>query len=660
MHACTYGTRAFATMMLVLLPLAAETRSLALHAISLRSLQEPSGAVYDGVRNTMEEIGMFAVTLDRPDDLDDGGSQPKRALREFVRCMQGNAADELQSTGAVRTVHLDDGSQRASLSTVTNHSVPELLAPSVVRECPGFVAASAELRSTVDSAGRAFGLLLDHLTDGPGEAHTSNEHLDHSFHWAASNAESLEHFHLFTKPETNLSHAASAGEPALHMHSDMGIFLIMTPAAYFRIDEAAIPSAPTAGMNSGFYLELPSGELVHPTFPPNSLLVMGGEASARWMQRPRPPPVYAPAHEVVLPEMHGLGRAWYGRMYFPPREARLTKAARADLTAQEGALHASVNMSFGEMREQTYDAYFTGRPEAALALGCHASRRQLQDEQSCSDGMVWCWMQCQKLPGNNSCTAEESLCQAPDGKLWPEDFTSPDGEVNHCLECAPVCPDKDIPEPETDEICNTYFQATVMWMSGFQVLDEHNNRPCVALLFEGWELDTEMKFVIGCIGTFFMGVFVEFLVFTRRQVKQRMGVGQNLLEYQLRIVSGGMLLLYLVQVSIGYMLMLVAMTYQVELFLMVVFGLTAGHGVFNMGGPVLESAEACCQGLDPNENPTRIFISSSDKHDVLDSAEGPGSNGVAANMMGYNPPNCCHVEPAKTPSCCATRDAPGP
>eukprot|EP00241_Pyramimonas_parkeae_P024700 CAMPEP_0114306070 /NCGR_PEP_ID=MMETSP0059-20121206/16688_1 /TAXON_ID=36894 /ORGANISM="Pyramimonas parkeae, Strain CCMP726" /LENGTH=71 /DNA_ID=CAMNT_0001429339 /DNA_START=26 /DNA_END=237 /DNA_ORIENTATION=+ len=71
-------------MMLVLLPLAAETRSLALHAISLRSLQEPSGAVYDGVRNTMEEIGMFAVTLDRPDDLDDGGSQPKRALREFV------------------------------------------------------------------------------------------------------------------------------------------------------------------------------------------------------------------------------------------------------------------------------------------------------------------------------------------------------------------------------------------------------------------------------------------------------------------------------------------------------------------------------------------------------------------------------------------------
>lgn len=48
-----------------------------------------------------------------------------------------------------------------------------------LQECPGFVAASAELRSTVDSAGRAFGLLLDHLTDGPGEAHTSNEHLDH-------------------------------------------------------------------------------------------------------------------------------------------------------------------------------------------------------------------------------------------------------------------------------------------------------------------------------------------------------------------------------------------------------------------------------------------------------------------------------------------------
>ena len=55
----------------------------------------------------------------------------------------------------------------------------------------------------------------------------------------------------------------------------------------------------------------------------------------------------------------------------------------------------------------------------------------------------------------------------------------------------------------------------------------------------------------------------------------------------------------------GYLIMLIAMTYQTELFVMVILGLTAGHAVFNLDGPVLESAEACCQGFDvPEETST--------------------------------------------------------
>ena len=52
--------------------------------------------------------------------------------------------------------------------------------------------------------------------------------------------------------------------------------------------------------------------------------------------------------------------------------------------------------------------------------------------------------------------------------------------------------------------------------------------------------------------------------------------------------------LRILQVVAGYFLMLIAMTYQVELFLAVVFGLGVGHTAFNTKAPVGESVDACC------------------------------------------------------------------
>lgn len=43
----------------------------------------------------------------------------------------------------------------------------------------------------------------------------------------------------------------------------------------------------------------------------------------------------------------------------------------------------------------------------------------------------------------------------------------------------------------------------------------------------------------------------------------------------------------------------IANGFQVELFVAVVAGLTAGHAIFNAKGPVLDSSDACCMGLDP-------------------------------------------------------------
>jgi len=62
------------------------------------------------------------------------------------------------------------------------------------------------------------------------------------------------------------------------------------------------------------------------------------------------------------------------------------------------------------------------------------------------------------------------------------------GEPVHCFDCVPICaPLTDGPPPPHklpvtgDGFCNTYLQATVMWMTGFQSAD--SQQPCVALLF---------------------------------------------------------------------------------------------------------------------------------------------------------------------------------
>eukprot|EP00955_Chlamydomonas_euryale_P033316 347508-Chlamydomonas_euryale.AAC.1 len=98
----------------------------------------------------------------------------------------------------------------------------------------------------------------------------------------------------------------------------------MTAPEYFS-EPGAERLAPEAGKPaSGFVLQLPSGELVKPVAPEGSLLVLNGEGATRWMRavdgarRPRPA-----THEVTVPDIRGMARAWFGRMYFPPRDALL-------------------------------------------------------------------------------------------------------------------------------------------------------------------------------------------------------------------------------------------------------------------------------------------------------------------------------------------------
>eukprot|EP00959_Pyramimonas_sp_CCMP1952_P120100 2511125-Pyramimonas_sp.AAC.1 len=138
--------------------------------------------------------------------------------------------------GALRRVVLDDGTRKLSVATATNHSVPQSFPEALLSrpQCSQFVDKSRGFRATVDRTGRAFSRVLDQLTESRSptdESRSTDEGGFDSFSSTVTDAESLEHFHLFTRPRIDWNDAM----PTLHMHSDVGMFIVMTPAKYFRL-----------------------------------------------------------------------------------------------------------------------------------------------------------------------------------------------------------------------------------------------------------------------------------------------------------------------------------------------------------------------------------------------------------------------------------------
>jgi len=474
----------------------------------------------------------------------------------------------------------------------------------------------------VDLTGRVYARILDRIVHGAKANGPVPRGAGDSYVGAVMKAESLEHFHVF---QNDASSKQDSQVPAIDLHSDMGLFIVMTAAEYIHMAsgepikynsrDAAKDDAADA-MMPGFYLELASGELVRPVIPSGSLLVMNGEGLERWTRKaPGSVRPHVPGHEVVFPEMEGVGRAWFGRMFLPPCDAVLQQ--------QPGEEGLPVGMTFGEYRDQTVAAFKDGKgKESISAIGCAPTRRELAEVTECTGDQMYCWMSCVDVPANldESCGRENIQCEnLQTGQLWPEDYRDPaTGNPTHCYECGLACNDSpltppsdvqspspgfgdDLDESEEPGFCNTNLPPTTMWMMGFQVAENTNG--CVAYLFESWVLDSSVKFAAACIGSVLAGIVVEWLVSIRRSLQRDWVKGaQGPCGLPAVAQVPVMLTLYLIQVTLGYIAMLVAMIYQVELFLAVVIGLTAGHGIFNLRARVAESADACCQGQDPGSD----------------------------------------------------------
>lgn len=480
-----------------------------------------------------------------------------------------------------------------------------------------------------DACGAALHAALDPLRDAVGAvAHVALARLDGAlggstggfFAAAAASPDSLDHFHVYAAAptETPATGATAPAAPALEAHTDVGVAVAMAAALEGH------PGAPADGeaTSRGLTLFGADGTPIEPEIPPDGVLVLLGEGARTWAPGAAAASLAVPAHAMRV----AGERAWFGRMVLPPRR-----------TPAPGA----PNVTFGEWHEGARRAFKSwrdgGDADAAPAIGCSPApagpagdggrRRLLDDEASCGAGEVYCWMSCVSVPEALPCLSKDAVCLSPSGKVWPTEFE----EGEHCQECYPACPHNDSPP---SGFCNARIPATTMFMDGFHVGGESTD-PCVLFLFKGWDVSTGGLLALSFFATAALGVCVEALVALRRQRAALNATlpPKNLAYEWLR--WGELLMLYGIQATLGYALMLLAMTYQFELLIAVVLGLTVGHATFNRKAPVAESNDACCRHEDEHMAAAAVAP-----------AAAPAAGPTVVKVVGGNTgvagqPSCC-------------------
>eukprot|EP00740_Mantoniella_antarctica_P004018 CAMPEP_0181360142 /NCGR_PEP_ID=MMETSP1106-20121128/6494_1 /TAXON_ID=81844 /ORGANISM="Mantoniella antarctica, Strain SL-175" /LENGTH=807 /DNA_ID=CAMNT_0023473367 /DNA_START=244 /DNA_END=2667 /DNA_ORIENTATION=+ len=428
---------------------------------------------------------------------------------------------------------------------------------------------------------------------------------------------------------------ASPGLRGKGEHTDVGVAIVMTPALLVS-HEAEEEEEQDAFGSRGLTLGGRSPEL-----PPDSLVVMLGEAARAWLPPPPapkpsgpfvaapatlPPPLIAvPSHEMSLSlrALAGAGagasRAWFGRMVLPPPSA-VHPTHSGGITF--GAWHAGVNEAFSTSGGADA-AEAAGRAKAEAAAVSCSPRRILADDASCGAGKIYCWLSCMDAPVPACGAGTDLKCQQRStGLVWPDDM----GATSHCFDCEPTCaaapspppplaPNATAPPPSvarraggsTNSFCNDKILPVSMYMDGFLGWADPN-APCVAFLYRDFPITSGGSMIGAMFFTMLVGISVEGLAAARRwrfttqdaalaDAIKRGAPGPFAGSAAAALIKFQTLSMYAVQCSAGYLLMLISMTYHAVLFAGVVAGLVIGHAVFNMSAPMAAGggASACCQ-----------------------------------------------------------------
>ena len=413
--------------------------------------------------------------------------------------------------------------------------------------------------------------------------------------------EHLEHLHAYYAPANSTSLAPS---PTIAFHTDGGLFIAMTSGLYARGDTAVTSSG-------GLYLETAAGNIVKLSSADldDSLVIMVGEAGAKWLAPKLGAPLRAVPHMLVAdlpPASAGGGppttRAWYGKMYLPPADALVAGGMPyRQFREEEMRILAGANGASSSMLALPSACGPSARALSPTnkTLGGGSSsgsyRAPLSSTQCITtdgDAGIYCWTQCMPVQPACGCgTTAQCYNSATESVL------SPDAALNvMCAEtCAPRCMENQTNATATAVSNNgfCYGAGTSMIMDGFssQALAPLLSVPCINFLFPRLTMDSRLKFAAGCTAAFFLALLLPYVY------KARILIAQRWIFPSVRHRSATMVGLYLCSTTLGYLLMLLAMTYSAELFLMVIAGLTVGYFLFMQEQPIMTSDLCCDEGI---------------------------------------------------------------
>jgi hypothetical protein len=408
-------------------------------------------------------------------------------------------------------------------------------------------------------------------------------------------ASSLDHFHVYRPSDieetsTNTQKSSLLSVP---FHVDMGLFLLLTPATWMN-------TTPISLLDSDLIVKKKDGSIfeVRPRNP-GSVILLSGAGLSNWLNRGTST-IRAAVHAVnPLENIQGGSRVVLGRMFLPPMNT----------VSESGVRFEDFFMSSSKIIK-------------AEAVDQSSARWRRLMEARCEAGKKYCWMDC--MPDVDCGEDSESVCMNPNtGNICLET----DCDTDCTVMCPPRPPtltpqllpvslnesrrssnNNSVPVPYRGDVSTRASQqaavpvvvtvkgdqdlfcrgGTSMVMSGFESVGSVNAN-CIILFFRPWLLDSPLKFAIGCLGVFLLGILVEATIKLRRFATNKLTLSKRIWRETV-VIS-----LFAVNVALGYLCMLAAMTFNVEIFISTVMGLAIGHLLLgNSSEPVRETADPCC------------------------------------------------------------------
>ena len=453
----------------------------------------------------------------------------------------GNVAECLSSIQekAVLKRNMPDGSVRftAAAKTVDGNREP------MTNRCGE---SSSKLRSLVDQVAKIILSGLDKLHQTEDGKSLIMEPGYDSFTSIFMKGDHLEHIHSYFPSQSIVN------TPTMDFHTDNGLMIAMTTGMIKNTVETE---------TSGLFMMLPSGEKVKVEASDSSLILMMGEGAAKWLKPVLGRSFRAVPHSLNLNKLTGGSRSWYGKMYLPPSDAIIP----------------DTKLSFKEYHYQESDPK---TQSSVIPLACESG--SFLPNAQCPENELMCWNQCVSVD-SLPCGMDAQCINLETGETVPGDIFCLDpnypGGSSCQLECVNSTSYKSSSSPliltssSEDDYCSGV--GTSMSMTGFfSIVDsEKGTTPCINLWFDSWTLNNATKFAFACLGVLLLGIVMQYLPILGNRVKK---YSQNPL-YQ-RITEGGF---FGLQMGVNYFLMFVAMTYSVELFCMVIVGISMGFALFH-------------------------------------------------------------------------------